>query len=91
MIDGWLFSTSSFFFLIAFLTPQDILPISRKLGERVIENSASKLKPHLAQEVETHGIVLSDYSKVVASICQETAGDAEQNEVHDADEDVVRL
>ncbi|XP_062019041.1 sister chromatid cohesion protein PDS5 homolog C isoform X1 [Rosa rugosa] len=66
---------------------EDILPISRKLGERVIENSAIKLKPHLAQEVETHGIALGDYSKVVASICQETAGDTEQNEVHD-DEDV---
>ncbi|XP_050363870.1 sister chromatid cohesion protein PDS5 homolog C isoform X2 [Argentina anserina] len=62
---------------------EDVLPISRKLGERVIENSASKLKTHLEQEVETLGIALGDYSKVIASICEETAGDTEQNEVHD--------
>ncbi|KAL6216045.1 hypothetical protein ACLB2K_009272 [Fragaria x ananassa] len=66
---------------------EDVLPISRKLGERVIESSAIKLKPHLAHEVETHGIALGDYSKVVASICQETDGDTEKNEVHD-DEDM---
>lgn len=93
MLDWLLFFLPRFFSiyqLIAFLTSQDVLPISRKLGERVIESSAIKLKPHLAHEVETHGIALGDYSKMVASICQETDGDTEKNEVHD-DEDMVRF
>ncbi|XP_004289226.1 PREDICTED: uncharacterized protein LOC101294407 [Fragaria vesca subsp. vesca] len=38
---------------------------------------------NVEEEVETHGIALADYSKVVASICSESAGDTEKNGVHD--------
>lgn len=45
---------------------------------------------NVEEEVETHGIALADYSKVVASICSESAGDTEKNGVHD-DKDMVRF
>jgi hypothetical protein len=59
------------------------------LAERVLESSATKLKPYLIQAVETLGISFDDYSKVVASICQETSGTAEQNEDHAAGIDMA--
>ncbi|KAM1088504.1 hypothetical protein ACFX19_016613 [Malus domestica] len=76
---------------------EDILPIGRKLGERVLESCATKLKDYLIDEVKSLGIVFNDYSKVLASICQEAGDDteqnegrdAEQNEVHDSDENVA--
>ncbi|XP_048444580.1 sister chromatid cohesion protein PDS5 homolog C-like [Pyrus x bretschneideri] len=68
---------------------EDILPIGRKLGERVLESCATKLKDYLVEEVKSLGIVFDDYSKVVASICQEASDDAEQNEGRDADGNVA--
>ncbi|XP_054797872.1 sister chromatid cohesion protein PDS5 homolog C-like [Prosopis cineraria] len=62
---------------------EGVLPLAKKLGERVLESCATKLKPYLVQAVTTLGISLDDYSKVLATICQETAGSLEQN---DADE-----
>ncbi|XP_028782650.1 microtubule-associated protein futsch [Neltuma alba] len=62
---------------------EGVLPLAKKLGERVLESCATKLKPYLVQAVSTLGISLDDYSKVLATICQETPGSAEQN---DADE-----
>lgn len=59
---------------------EEVLPVARKLAERVLESSGTKLKPYLIQAVQTLGISFDDYSKVVASICQETSGDVEQNE-----------
>lgn len=60
------------------------------MGERVLESCATKLKPYMIEQVKCLGIALDDYSKVVASICQEAAGDDEPNEGFDADENVVR-
>lgn len=68
---------------------QEVLPIARKLGERVLESCSTKLKPYLVQAVKTLDISLDDYSKVVASICQDASDDAEQNEVHASDEHMV--
>ncbi|CAN6721961.1 unnamed protein product [Malus baccata var. baccata] len=68
---------------------EDILPIGRKLGERVLESCATKLKDYLVKEVKSLGIVFDDYSKVVASICQEASDDAEQKEGRDADGNVA--
>lgn len=70
--------------------PQDVLPITRKLGERVLENCASKLKPYLIQAVETKNILVDDYRKVLASICQD-AVDTGQNDVHASGEHKVYL
>ncbi|XP_042511174.1 muscle M-line assembly protein unc-89-like [Macadamia integrifolia] len=57
---------------------QDVLPIAQKLGKKVIENCASKLKPYMIQA----GISFNDYCDIVASICQETSDAAEQNEAN---------
>ncbi|PON99217.1 Armadillo-type fold containing protein [Trema orientale] len=65
---------------------EDVLPISRKLGERVLELCAVKVKPYLVQAVRDLGISLDDYSKVVATICQDADGDVEQNEVQASDD-----
>ncbi|XXG58873.1 hypothetical protein AAC387_Pa04g1067 [Persea americana] len=59
---------------------KDILPIARRLGERVIGNCAEKIKPYLMQEVKSLSIALDDYSKIVASTCQESMDDAQENE-----------
>ncbi|CAA2976440.1 sister chromatid cohesion pds5-like [Olea europaea subsp. europaea] len=45
-------------------------PFSFKLGERVLENCASKLKPYLQDVVSSMGISFGDYANIVASICQ---------------------
>ncbi|KAJ7966255.1 Sister chromatid cohesion PDS5 B-B [Quillaja saponaria] len=71
---------------------EEVLPIARKLGERVLESSATKLKPYLVQAVKTLGICLDGYSIVLASLCEEDApGNMEKNDVcasskHVADE-----
>ena len=57
----------------------------------MLESSGTKLKPYLIQAVQTLGISFDDYSKVVASICQETSGDVEQNEERGAGIDMVIL
>ncbi|MED6115307.1 hypothetical protein PIB30_089216 [Stylosanthes scabra] len=59
---------------------EEVLPIARKLGERVLECSASKLKPYLVHTVDTLGISLDNYSNVLASICQDTPKSLEQND-----------
>ncbi|KAL4334997.1 hypothetical protein GQ457_07G037490 [Hibiscus cannabinus] len=59
---------------------EEVLPVSRKLAEKVLQNCASKLLPYLTQAVENLGISYDDYSIVVASVCQVTAGAVEQND-----------
>lgn len=55
---------------------QEVFPIARKLGERVLESCGPKLKPYLVQAVRTLGTSLDDYSEVLGSICQEEAKEA---------------
>jgi len=50
------------------------------LGERVLENCATKLKPYLVQAVRSLGVSVGDYSAVLASICQDTSDDLEKND-----------
>ncbi|XP_078433556.1 sister chromatid cohesion protein PDS5 homolog E-like [Wolffia australiana] len=52
---------------------KDILPVARTLAEKVITNCAVKLKPCLMEAVESVGAPLTDYSKIIATICQESA------------------
>ncbi|KAG2700296.1 hypothetical protein I3760_07G224800 [Carya illinoinensis] len=68
---------------------EEVLPVARKLAERVLESCATKVKPYLIQAVKTLGISFDDYSEVVASICQETSGTVEQNEVHAISKDMA--
>ncbi|KAL5074441.1 hypothetical protein RYX36_013425 [Vicia faba] len=60
---------------------EEVSPIARKLGERVLENCATKLKPYLVQAVRILGISVDDYSQVLASICQDTCDILEKNGV----------
>ncbi|XP_048133301.1 sister chromatid cohesion protein PDS5 homolog C-like isoform X2 [Rhodamnia argentea] len=61
---------------------EDVLPIAKKLGEKVLEKCAVKLRPYLDQALKSSGVVLGDYSKVIASICQDTNGAVEQTDIH---------
>lgn len=70
---------------------QDVLPIAKKLGEKVLEKCAMKLRPYLAQALKSSGVVLDDYSKVIASICQDTNGGVEQTDIQDVSEDKFHL
>ncbi|XP_045801488.1 sister chromatid cohesion protein PDS5 homolog C-like isoform X2 [Trifolium pratense] len=65
---------------------EEVLPIARKLGESVLKNCATKVKPYLVQAVRTIGISVDDYSEVLASICQETSDSLEKNGVCVTDE-----
>ncbi|KAL6985183.1 hypothetical protein U1Q18_018560 [Sarracenia purpurea var. burkii] len=58
---------------------EEVLPIARKLGEKVFENCAIKLKPYLIDATKSLGLNLDEYSKVVASICSGTTGAVEHN------------
>ncbi|XP_068647712.1 sister chromatid cohesion protein PDS5 homolog C-like isoform X2 [Aristolochia californica] len=58
---------------------QNISPVAYKLGEKVISSCASKIRPYLVQEVQTKGMTVENYSKVVASICQEASDGADRD------------
>ncbi|RZC15271.1 Sister chromatid cohesion protein PDS5-like B-B isoform E [Glycine soja] len=61
---------------------EEVFPIAQKLGERVLDSCATKLKPYLVQAVKSLGISVDDYSTVLASICQEdTSNDLEKNDI----------
>ena len=65
------------------------MPIARRLGERVLESCAARLKPSLVQAVKNLGISLENYSEVLASICQDASGSLEQNDACATSEHVV--
>ncbi|KAL3838565.1 hypothetical protein ACJIZ3_023156 [Penstemon smallii] len=51
-----------------------VLPIAKKLTEKVIQSCADKLRPYLIEAVRTLDASLDDYSEVVASVCRENTG-----------------
>ncbi|WOK92136.1 hypothetical protein Cni_G00827 [Canna indica] len=61
---------------------KDILPVVRRLGEKVISNCAGKLKPYLMELSQSSGTPLNEYGKVVASICQQNPDVLEHNVVN---------
>ncbi|XP_047968208.1 sister chromatid cohesion protein PDS5 homolog C-like isoform X2 [Salvia hispanica] len=50
---------------------KDASSIAKNLAERVIQNSADKLRPYLQQAVKSLGTSFNEYSEVVASVCRE--------------------
>lgn len=70
---------------------QEVLPIARRLGEKVLESSATRLKPYLVQAVDALGLSLDDYDDVLASICQDTSGNLDQNDVCATSDHVVNF
>jgi nitrate reductase NapE component len=77
--------------LTAFTVLQEALPVAQKLGEKVLETCATKVKPYLIQAVKSLGVSLDDYSDIVGSLCQEISGSIEQKDVHAGDENKVSL
>ncbi|CAJ1973648.1 unnamed protein product [Sphenostylis stenocarpa] len=59
---------------------EEVFPIAKKLGERVLENCATKLKPYLVQAVKSLGISVDDYSTVIASIYKDASNDLAKND-----------
>ncbi|XP_070033833.1 sister chromatid cohesion protein PDS5 homolog C-like isoform X1 [Nicotiana tomentosiformis] len=51
---------------------EEVTPIAKRLGEKVFANCAEKLKPYLAQAVESLQISLDGYNKIVTSVCEGT-------------------
>ncbi|XP_071695718.1 uncharacterized protein [Rutidosis leptorrhynchoides] len=49
---------------------EGILPVTRKLGEEVIEKSANKLRPYLEKAVDVLNDSLHNYSQVLTSVCK---------------------
>ncbi|XP_047324398.1 sister chromatid cohesion protein PDS5 homolog C-like isoform X5 [Impatiens glandulifera] len=49
---------------------QEILPAARRLGERVIENSAVKLRPYMMQAVKSNMISVDDYCEIISNLCE---------------------
>ncbi|XP_065045023.1 sister chromatid cohesion protein PDS5 homolog C-like isoform X2 [Musa acuminata AAA Group] len=68
---------------------QNILPVVRRLGEKVISNCSGKLKPYLLEFSQSVGTHLNRYSKAVASICQEHLDGVELNDANASDEIMV--
>ncbi|KAK8509357.1 hypothetical protein V6N13_062408 [Hibiscus sabdariffa] len=59
---------------------EEVLPVARRLAEKVLENCALKLKPYLTQAVESLGISFDEYSSVVASICKMAPSSEDQKD-----------
>ncbi|KAL8201105.1 hypothetical protein R6Q57_012444 [Mikania cordata] len=59
---------------------EGILPVARKLGERVIKKSENKLRPYLNKALTTLGDSLVDYSRVLTSICEGATDFVEHND-----------
>ncbi|KAJ6866015.1 hypothetical protein NC652_037517 [Populus alba x Populus x berolinensis] len=70
---------------------EEALPVAQKLGEKVLETCATKVKPYLIQAVKSLDVSLDDYSDIVGSMCQEISGSIEQKDVHAGDENKVSL
>ncbi|GMH14313.1 hypothetical protein Nepgr_016154 [Nepenthes gracilis] len=64
-------------------------PMSWKLGVKVIENTAQKLRPYLVAVIKSMDINNDDYGPIIGSVCQHQSDDVEQNHVDDSGELVV--
>lgn len=58
---------------------KDVPPVAANLAEKVTTCCARKLKPYLLDSVQSTGALLNEYSKVVASICQENSDGLDHN------------
>ncbi|XP_022724564.1 uncharacterized protein LOC111281182 isoform X2 [Durio zibethinus] len=70
---------------------QKILPISWKLGEKVIANCAHKIKPYLMEAVQSMNIALNEYSPIIASICKSESDNLEYYHVNKSGDHLVKV
>ncbi|XP_008794338.2 uncharacterized protein LOC103710418 [Phoenix dactylifera] len=61
---------------------KDVSPIACRLGEKVMSNCTMKLKPYMKGLVSSMSASLSQYSKIVGSICQENSDGMEQKDAN---------
>nr|XP_029122100.1 uncharacterized protein LOC105050720 [Elaeis guineensis] len=61
---------------------KDILPIARRLGEKVMSNCTMKLKPYMKGLVNSMSASLSQYSKIIGSICHENSDGMDQKDAN---------
>lgn len=61
---------------------QNILPLGRKLGERVITECAMKLKPYLVKFAKHKKSFASKYCEAVASIFEENSDSEKQKDMN---------
>ncbi|CAN0855088.1 Sister chromatid cohesion protein PDS5 homolog C [Linum grandiflorum] len=54
---------------------QEVLPVARKLGEKVLESCAEKIKPYLVDALKSLQTSPDDYWDVIGSICQDVSVD----------------
>lgn len=62
------------------------MPIAKKLAERVLQNTADKLRPYLRQAVKSLETSMDDYSEVVSCVCREntdTVGHSNESTLND--------
>ncbi|KAJ0984297.1 hypothetical protein J5N97_002653 [Dioscorea zingiberensis] len=64
---------------------KDLSPVACKLGEKVIANCTRTLKPYLVEKVQSMGLPLGDYCKIVADMCQDNFVDPKQSKLTGAD------
>ncbi|XWS19147.1 hypothetical protein CRYUN_Cryun32bG0107100 [Craigia yunnanensis] len=70
---------------------QKILPISWKLGEKVIANCAHKIKPYLMEAVQSMDIALNEYSPIIASICKRESDNLKYYHVNKSGDHLVEV
>ncbi|KAK1293627.1 DNA mismatch repair protein MSH6 [Acorus calamus] len=58
---------------------KDVLPIACKLGEKVIISCSAKLKPLLIEAIRSAGASFNDYSKIIATVCDEACSPVPNN------------
>ncbi|KAF8110876.1 hypothetical protein N665_0078s0069 [Sinapis alba] len=68
--------------ILHYVRQDDEVPqVSRRLAEQVLSKCASKLKNYLTEAVKSSGVTLDKYSKIVASICEGTFSDLQQDQL----------
>ncbi|XP_020684979.1 uncharacterized protein LOC110101425 isoform X2 [Dendrobium catenatum] len=65
---------------------KNIMSSAKKLAEKVLVNCSLKLKPYLVEAFKGISAPLSDYSKIVAAVCQGNLGTLVQNEMNTSGE-----
>ena len=77
--------------LLTLSTCPQVPQVARGLAERVLSNSASKLKKYLTEAVKLSGVSLDKYSKIVASICEGTFSALQHDQLVENEKEVSLL
>ena len=77
--------------MLTLSTCPQVPQVARGLAERVLSNSASKLKKYLTEAVKLSGVSLDKYSKIVASICEGTFSALQHDQLVENEKEVSLL